>query len=187
MTSEIKRTTNQYASEYGFFVGLIWAAMFFCYAEGISSSNMALVTACLIPALLSFIIPPYLSLRINKKLYDIGERLTYGRAYLFSLTMFIFASILSGATSYAYLTFIDKGQMSYKMMELLNDPNVSAAYRQMGMMDQYKEAMKAFEQLTPWDICLSLFSNGIMIGIIASVFLALIASYDLAKIKDNLR
>lgn len=186
MTPEIKRTTNQYASEYGFFIGIIWIATFICYSEGISNDNMGLLASCLIPALLSIFIPMLLALRINQKLFAIGERFGLGRAYLFSMSMFTFASILSGVVNYAYLAFLNKGALLNKLSAMFNDPSVMGVYKQMGMEEQYRELMTAVNGLTPLDISLSLFSNGIMMGLIASILLAVIASFDLNKINGEM-
>ncbi len=182
MTLENKGTTNQYAREYGFFIGILWIASFICYSEGISNDSMALIALCLISALLSIIIPLLLALRINQKLFNIGERFTYWRAYLFSMSMFTFASILSGVAAYAYLQFLNKGALLDKLSTMFQDPNVAGLYKQMGMEGQYKELMATVNSITPMDISLSLFSNGIMVGLIAAFLLAAIASFDLNNI-----
>lgn len=187
MTPEIRKTVNQYASEYGSFIGLTWIAIFLCYAEGISSNNMALTAACIIPAIISFILPFMLSLRINKKLFAIGERMTYWRAFSFSLMMFTFASLMSGVATYVYLQYINGGRLLERLASMLADPNVALAYRQMGMGSQHKEIMSMIGQLTPWDFSLSMFSNGMMIGIAASLFLAFFSSFDLNRVDKELR
>lgn len=186
MTPETRRTTNQYASEYGFFLAIIWIVFFLFYSEGISNDNMILALACIIPALLAIIVPAFLALRINQKLFIIGERLSFWHGYMFSLSMFTFASILSGVVTYAYLTLWNKGLLIDQLSAMLSNPNVVTAYKQIGMEEEYKEVMDMVSSLTPWDISLSFFSNGIMIGIVASLLLATIASFDLKRVKHPL-
>ena len=65
---------------------------------------------------------------------------------------------------------------------MFQDPNVAGLYKQMGMEGQYKELMATVNSITPMDISLSLFSNGIMVGLIAAFLLAAIASFDLNNI-----
>lgn len=101
--------------------------------------------------------------------------------------MFTFASLMSGVATYVYIQYINGGRLLERLASMLADPNVALAYKQMGMGSQHKEIMSMIGQLTPWDFSLSMFSNGMMIGIAASLFLALFSSFDLNRVDKELR
>ena len=87
-------TYRSYSMEYGTFLGLSWGLLFLCYVESISYNNGLLMMLCLLFVGTSLLLPFMLALRLNRKLFIIGERLSYIQGLFFSFSMFMYACLL---------------------------------------------------------------------------------------------
>lgn len=171
--------------EYGTFVGLCWGAMFFCYVEGISYQNGLLMLLCVALFGVACVLPFVLAMRLNKKLFAVGERLSYLQGLLFAFSMFMYACMMNGLIVFAYFQFLDNGLLMEQMESMVNMPEMITTYQQIGMGEQYEQmisVLKQIDDLTPFEKALMMFNNNFFISLILTIVAAIVASYDLTKI-----
>jgi hypothetical protein len=171
--------------EYGTFVGVCWGALFLCYVEGISYQNGLLILLCLALFGVAFCMPFVLGMRLNRKLFFAGERLSYWQGLLFAFSMFMYASMLNGLIVYAYFQFLDDGLLMEQINSMVNMPEMVTAYQQLGMGEQYEQMtsmLREMDELTAFEKALLVFNNNFFISIFMSFLVAFVASYDLRKI-----
>lgn len=168
--------------EYGTFVGLSWGALFLSYAKGICDGNSLLIFLCLILCGIAFIMPFVLAMRLNKKLYLIGEKLSYWQGLLFSFPMFMYACLMSSLITFSYFQFFDQGVLLEKLIGMMTQAEIVEIYQQTGMTEQYKQMIDIVNEvnfLSPLDKTLALFNNNFFFSAIMSFLVAGVASFNL--------
>ena len=171
--------------EYGTFVGLSWGALFLCYVEGISYNNALLLFLCLILGAVAFVLPFVLAMRLNKKMFYAGEKLSYFQGIFFALSMFMHACLMNGLIVFIYFKFLDDGLLYEQLSSMLTMPEVVNTYQQIGMGEQYSQVMKMMDELndlSAFDKTLMIFNNNFFFSLVMSLVVAFVASYDLKKI-----
>lgn len=179
-------TYKSYAMEYGTFVGLSWGALFLSYVGGICYNNALLMLACLGLCGVSFVLPFILALRLNRKAFMAGERLTYFQGLFFSFSMFMYACLLNGLIVYAYFQFLDEGLLFEQMNSMLTQPDIVTTYQQMGMNEQYQQMLSMLEEanaFSTWEKTLVIFNNNFFFSILLSLVVAIVASYNLKNLE----
>lgn len=168
-----------YAMEYGTFVGLCWGAAFFTYAEGIAHDNGLLVLLCMMLLGMGAVMPFVLAFRLNRKAALAGTQLRYWQGLLFALSMFAYASLLSGTLAFAYFEWMDEGQLVEKIIAMAGQPEMVDLYGQMGMGEQYGQMMTLLNQmeaLSSLEKALMVFNNNFFTGFLLSFVVAVVAS-----------
>lgn len=168
--------------EYGTFVGFGWGALFLCYVGGIVMGNALLMLLCVVLGLMCLLMPFWFALRLNKMLLAIGERLSYLQGLLFSVSMFMYACLMSGLIVFAYFQFMDGGALYEQLHGMMTQPEMVVAYKQMGLGDAYSQMMDALsemQRMSAFDKALLLFNNNFCFSIIASFLVAIAASCSL--------
>lgn len=171
--------------EYGTFVGLSWGALFLSYVEGICYNNSLLILLCFMLAGVAFVAPFVFATRMNKKLFLVGEKLSYWQGLLFSFSMYMYASLFCGLIVFLYFNFWDNGLLFEQMNSMVTMPEMAAMYRQIGMGEQYAQMlqmMQELEELSPLEKALAVFNNNFFFSLFWSFIVAIVASYDLTKI-----
>lgn len=164
-----------YAREYGTFIGLLWTAAFASYAQGIQHMNTAAMCAALIFMVASPVQMCLLGRRLHNRL-PANVDFKYLMSYIFSLQMLMFASLLFGLLIFCYFALIDQGGFANGILSMLNQPDVTMAYREMGMSHMLKDAkdmVGQFAALSPLQISLSLFNNCVMTSLFMAAIVAL--------------
>ena len=168
--------------EYGTFVGLGWGALFLCYVGGVVTGNALLILLCLAVGLACLLMPFGFALRLNRMLLAIGERLSYLQGLLFSVSMFMYACLMSGLIVFAYFQFMDGGALYEQLHSMMTQPEMVATYKQLGLGDAYSQMMDALSEMqmmSAFDKALLLFNNNFCFSIIASFLVAIAASCSL--------
>lgn len=181
-------TYKSYSMEYGTFVGMSWGALFLSYVEGISQDNAFLILVCFALCGVAFILPFMLALRLNRKLFMVGERLSYFQGLLFSFSMFMYACLLNGLIVFVFFNFMDDGELFSQLNKMITMPEMVTTYQQIGMGEQYSQMLKMLEEangLSALEKTLMVFNNNFFFSIIFSFVVAIVASYDLNRIKTN--
>lgn len=179
-------TYRSYSMEYGTFVGFSWGALFLSYVEGISYNNGLLMLLCFMLAGVSLVLPFLLALRLNRKMFLADERLSYLQGLLFSISMFMYACLMNGLIVFAYFSFLDDGLLYEQLNSMLTMPEMVQTYQQIGMSEQYDQMVNMMGELnglTVFEKTLMIFNNNFFFSIIMSFAVAIVASYDLRKVK----
>ena len=175
---------RSYSMEYGTFVGLGWGALFLCYVGGVVMGNALLILLCVAVGVMCLLMPFWFALRLNRMLCEVGERLSYLQGLLFSVSMFMYACLMSGIISFVYFQFLDGGSLYEHLHGMIAMPEMIAAYRQMGLGDAYSQMLDTLDEMqrmSAFDKALLLFNNNFFFSIIMSFMVAVAASCSLNK------
>lgn len=181
-------TYKSYSMEYGTFLGLGWGATFLCYVEGVSTGNALLIFLCFMLFAVCFVMPFFFAMRLNRKHAAIGEKLSYLQGLFFSFSMFMYACLMSGLIVFAYFKWLDDGTLYEQLNSMVTLPEMVETYQQMGMSEQYAQMVDMLRQvneMSEWEKTLGIFNNNFFFGIIMSFVVAVVASYDLKRIRNS--
>ncbi len=179
---------RSYSMEYGTFVGLSWSALFLSYVEGISYSNVLLILLCLLLCVVGLLLPFILGVRLNRKVFATGEKLSYMQGLFFALSMFMYTSLMNGLIVFVYFRFWDNGLLYEQVNSMLTMPEMVTTYQQLGMGMQYEQMMQMVDELdnmSAFDKTLLIFNNNFFFGLIMSFLVAVVASYDLNRLQKR--
>ena len=96
----------------------------------------------------------------------------FARAYWFSMTMFIYASLLTGGAEFLYFKTMDHGQLLNVFYTLVEDPATVDAYGKMGLGESLKTLKETVDQvagLSPLEITLALFNQNIFFSLVMAI------------------
>lgn len=153
---------SSYAMEYGTILGISWATVFAIYVTAIRTSNSLLFIIGLAGFVLNGIVPFLLAHRLKQWLPS-GERINIWAAIHFSMSMFMYACLLSTAVAYVYFEFMDKGEVLRSLQQMLANKETEEMYRQMEMYHTYKvmnDLLHQFSLTSAVDKTLMIFNNG---------------------------
>lgn len=170
--------SRAYAMEYGTFLGIAWVVVFALYVYGICNMNaLFMFVACVSICILPFV-AFYFAWRYKQHL-EPGEKLPFFSAWMFSLMMFVYASLFTGAAEYIYFAYFDDGSLLGQFYSVFEDGETRRLYEQMGLSDTLniiKDSLDDMAKLSPLDIALMLFNQNIFTTFILSVPTAFVAA-----------
>ena len=178
MDLELFKTTRDFAIESGTVLGVIWIATFFTFMSGITGGNILLMMFSMGFMGLTVIFPIYLAWRYKQHLNKAGDRVPFGIAWLFTILMFFYASVITGAGEFLYFQYMDQGKFLDFFMRFLSSPETEAQYQMMGASDFLEKSRVQLQELvnlTPLDITLNLFVNNIFVSLLYSPIVATVA------------
>lgn len=118
-----RKQTNAFAMQSGMMFGLFWCLSFLflvCGNETLRSMSSPLI-----------IITPFVGFlfarKFRKDVQNDGE-ISFGRAYMFSTLMYLYATAILAILSYFYFKFIDNGAFAEQNIQLLNRPDVKQLF-----------------------------------------------------------
>ena len=165
------RLFSAYATEYGTFLGLAWVLVFVLYISSFRTMHpLLMLLSCLL-----FVSLPlfgfYLARRFKQQMPE-DVPIGYGRAYWFSLSMMLYACLLTGVAELVYFKYLDHGAVFNAFYDLLNTSGTEQTYKQMGMKEAWaslKESLDMVSSLSAVDLCLSLFNQNFLFSLILAV------------------
>lgn len=170
--------SRAYATEYGTFLGVAWVIVFALYVLGICNMNMLFMfVACIGICMLPFV-AFYFAWRYKQHL-EPGEKLPFFSAWMFSIMMFVYACLLTGAAEYVYFAYMDDGALLGQFYSVLEDEETIKLYKQMGLSETLgilRESLDEMSKLSPLDMALMLFNQNFFMSIILSISTAFVAS-----------
>lgn len=176
---------RSFATEYGTFIGINWALLFLTYVGGIANNNALLILLCFALFGIAVVMPFVLAMRLNRKAFIVGERLSYLQGLFFSFSMLMYACLFNGLVVYAYFQYLDDGALMAQVNNMVTQPDIVTTYRQMGMGEQYDQMLSMMgdiEALSAWEKTLMVFNNNFFVSVVLSLLVAIVASYDLRKL-----
>ena len=145
---------------FGTYMGVFWILKFSCFPLGMSHPFLSLLflafTVCV----------PFMGYRYARLYRDgvCGGGISLPHAYLFTLSMYIFAALLASVGHYIYFGYIDGGFILNSCRLQLDQMAQSGLPGIEPVIDEYRASLAMAESLTPVDITLSLLSANIFIG-----------------------
>lgn len=169
------------AMNMGAVAGVYYIAKFCLFPLSLHSTMAALLFLGLT------LVVPFLIYQLVKRYRDqyCGGQIEFTRAFIYSVLIMVFGSLLAAAAHYIYFAFIDGGAMVGALaqsIEQLQSIDLSALEGanedSIAQFNQYIEAMKLTAQqlqtLSPIDITLGMLSNNFSWSVILSLPIALI-------------
>lgn len=154
---------------FGTYMGIYWILKFILFPLGLS-----------IPFLLFLFIGltlgvPFMGFYYVRTFRNkiCGGSIRFGQAWIFTISMYMFAALLTAVAHFIYFRFIDHGfilQTYMAMLENLDKANMPGTN---AYIEQLRDVMDTVGSLTPIDITMQLLSQNVFYGILLAIPTAL--------------
>ena len=155
--TENKSTLQEYAMRYGTAMGIFWACKFVLFPLGMS---MPLLLIFFFVLTLSVPILGYLFVRKYREQQCEGV-LNFSRAYIFTIFMYMFASLFVAVIHYLYFRYIDNGMIVNTYQGMIDQMNAVATGDMKESLEQFRTALDVVSSLTPLEITLQLLTQNV--------------------------
>lgn len=155
--TENKSTLQEYAMRYGTAMGIFWACKFVLFPLGMS---MPLLLIFFFILTLSVPILGYLFVRKYREQQCEGV-LNFSRAYIFTIFMYMFASLFVAVIHYLYFRYIDNGMIVNTYQGMIDQMNAVATEDMKESLEQFRTALDVVSSLTPLEITLQLLTQNV--------------------------
>lgn len=155
--TENKSTLQEYAMRYGTAMGIFWACKFALFPLGMS---MPLLLIFFFILTLSVPILGYLFVRKYREQQCEGV-LNFSRAYIFTIFMYMFASLFVAVIHYLYFRYIDNGMIVNTYQGMIDQMNAVATGDMKESLEQFRTALDVVSSLTPLEITLQLLTQNV--------------------------
>ncbi len=174
------RQTNAFAMLDGLMFGIYWCFGFLCAVKGVGGGTLS--TLSMMVTLSAPFLGFYLARRFERQVRP-DEPVSFGKAYLYSALLYLYAAIILALVAYAYFRWLDGGNFITSYIAAQNAPEMQEALQASGMQDFFNDAVRQggfntleemLRSIGPTDIAASIFNVNILIGLLLSVPTALI-------------
>ena len=173
-------TLQEHAMRFGTFMGIFWIFKFIFLPLGFTIPLLQLLFV-----LLTLFVPVlgYIYVRKFRNTYCNGE-ISFFRAFLFTLYMYLFAALLAAVAHYVYFRFIDQGFLADSYLQQLESIKASAQgdldqrtleFDPRTSIDQLIQAFDTISSLTPLQLTFQLIFQNIFYGILLAIPTGLVA------------
>lgn len=172
MTPEEYKQLTAFSRIDGVYIGILWTISFAFSIVGLTSGTMGIVGT-----LLALYSPIYAYIRLRKfRDYAREGSISFGRAMLYYVFIFFYASIIFALAQVVYFQFIDNGYMLKSYEAVVSTPEAIKMLTLYGL--SHKELLDSIRELastSPLVMALNVMSFNVTIGIALSIPMALIA------------
>ncbi|MBR1917640.1 MAG: DUF4199 domain-containing protein [Bacteroidaceae bacterium] len=174
------RQTNAFAMLDGLLFGIYWCFGFLCAVKGVGGGGLS--TLGMMVIISAPFLGCYFARRFERQVRQ-DEPVGYGKAYLYSALLYLYASIILALAAYAYFHWLDGGNFVSSYIALQNAPEMQQALHESGMQDFFDNAVaqsgfssleEMLRSIGPADIAASLFNVNIFLGLLLSLPTALV-------------
>lgn len=164
-----RQLLQKYAMHFGTFMGVYWIIKFILFPLGLVVPFLFLLYIGLTLGV------PFMGYYYTKSYRNkiCGGFIQFGHAWLFTIVMFMFASVLTSAAHYIYFRFLDNGHIVDTYQEMINTVSQVEVAGAAVDTSQLQEAIDLFSTLTPADITFQILSLNVIFGSLMSIFIAL--------------
>ena len=175
--TENKSTLQEYAMRYGTAMGIFWACKFGLFPLGMS---MPLLLIFFFILTLSVPILGYLFVRKYREQQCEGV-LNFSRAYIFTIFMYMFASLFVAVIHYLYFRYMDNGMIVNTYQGMIDQMNAVATGDMKESLEQFRTALDVVSSLTPLEITLQLLTQNVFYCTILAIPTALLVMRNKKK------
>lgn len=163
---------NQTAMKYGTYLGITWAAMYIMLFNGVTSPMLLLM------AMVLFFASPFIAGRfaIRYRKDELGNSMDFSQAFKFLFIMYICATLLSAATNYIYLNYIDNGTFLAQIDRIMSEAAKLQA-NDAAALEQLNATREMFSRFSTSSITWEFLNNNIF----SSIFLPPIIAFFVKK------
>lgn len=171
--TEKKKTFQEHAMRYGTLMGIFWTLKFALFPMGMEAPLLLVAFFAL-----TFIGVPVLGYRFVS-LYRDREcqgAINFSRAFLFTASMHMFATLFATVAHYIYFRYMDNGLIVSTYQEMLTQMTAVATTDDMkASLDQFQQALDIIAQLSPLEISIQLITQNIFYCTMLALPTALLA------------
>ena len=152
-----KRNFQEDAMRYGTLMGIFWTVKFVLFPLGMQSPLL------LMAFFLLTLIVPVVGFFFARQYRDreCGGALTFGRAFLFTSFMYLFAALFVTIAHYIYFQFMDHGMIVNTYQGMLDQMGAVATDDMKVSLDQFQQALDIIASLSPLEICIQLITQNV--------------------------
>lgn len=170
MTQNQPISLQQTAMYFGTLMGLFWIIKFTFLPLGFTIPLLQLLFV-----LLTFFVPilGYLYARKFRNRYC-GGSITFSRAFVFTVLMYLFAALLAAVAHYIYFRYIDNGFLVDSYIGQLEAMKPAATEELKESIDQFIEGFSLISSLSPIQLTFQLISQNFLYGTLLALPTALL-------------
>ena len=155
-----------FARNDGAYLAVLWIVSFACICIGLRAPFLGTLGTTM-----AFLSPFFIFRRIQSFRDHVREGvLSYWSGYVYSMSMFFYASLLLAIVQYVYFAFIDGGAFFATSLEQARQILIANKYPE----NEINAAIEDYRSMRPIDWALYFMSMNIIIGGAASIFIAAI-------------
>ncbi len=162
-----------FAAMDGGLLGLIWIAAMACSVGQFKYESLSMVSMILMIGSLIFTVKR--ERRFAREIRE-DKGFTFGQAWLYTILMVIFASLLTAIAAYAYFAFLDHGFVSEGYTKFLGQPEVKKILTGLDKGSNLSDMiLQQIVIMRPIDWAMNMLTTNIFVGMVFSPFIALIS------------
>lgn len=169
MMIDQKNNLQRYALLFGTYMGAFWILKFALFPLGLGFSSLFLLLFMGLTLCVPFI--GYYCARVYRNKIC-GGYISFFHAWVFTLFMYLAATLLAAMGHYVYFAFIDQGFVLDTYESIIEALKQSELSTMEGYTEQLEEAVRLVQTYTPFDIVVQLMSNNIFTGSILALITA---------------
>lgn len=160
---------QRYAMVFGTYMGGYWILKFIFFPLGLMVPFLLFLFAGLTLCV------PFMGYHYTKIYRNqvCGGNISFLRAWMFTVFMYIFAALLTAVAHYIYFRFIDYGFVINAYEKMLNNFSHSDIPGMEAYVTQLKDVMTVMQSFTPIDITMQLVSQNVFYGCLLAIPTAL--------------
>lgn len=170
ITPEEYNQFKAFTRQDGALTGVLMSVVFFVFIASFTRPALQLLY---ILGMIS--VPILIAMRVrNYRDKIVMARISKRRAFGYSLSCFMYGSLILALTVFAYFQFFDHGSFINTLQTYFAMPEMEQALKMYGMSPAVlKEELNAMQELRAIDVALSMITNTFTIGIFCSLIIAL--------------
>lgn len=157
-----------YARRAGTIMGVFWIAKFALLPLGFSLPFLQMIF------LLLTLMVPIVAYKLTKNFRDrtLGGYIKFSQAWSFTITMYLFASLLTAMAHYIYFRFIDHGFLLGSIQDIFQQFSSVLPKEETDYISDMQQSIDAVSSLSPIKLTLQMMSNNLFYGVIFSLIIA---------------
>lgn len=172
MTLEQYKELKAKAATEGFYVGLLWLFSFAAYVCQfmIPSASFAMMIASAASVIMTIS-----RLRLYRNRYL--DELPYFKAFVYSLMVYFYASLIMACGQWVYFQFIDQGFLLSEYVKMIDKPEFKVLLNEVPELkpDDVKMMFEQVASLRPIDLAMQFLSTNILISVFLAFFTAMLS------------
>ena len=166
MNVEDYKALKAKAATEGFYTGLLWVASFACFVGQFAWPSMSMLSMLIAFMSLLFVIKRLRGYRDARLDY-----LPFSKAFVYSISVFLYASLIMALGQWVYFQFLDHGYMVQQYMKQMQSPEMQEMLKGIEGFkpDDLQFILEQFSALRPIDIAFQFLSTNVIIGLLVSL------------------